>query len=253
MIWRFSERLEILEDPGADFLKTLAYLGGYCTVGQAQRLGLAQSPTRASSHLKFLQRTGFLRRVADYPVVYQVTKSVTRLLGHDLRARRRHVIETIRMRLLAVSFYLDALRWPAQFVFDPQQKIAVFQDCGYHSTVLPQLWGKPFLSRVFVLRQLTPRLCVALVDRSHRNPFMQSWRFVKKFRACLEHDHTRLQLLVAVGNKARFHIYRRLAANHCIQKLGRGRFEIPLKPYRVQMSVPWLSALSRPGNPRQQN
>jgi hypothetical protein len=247
MIWRFAERLEVLGDPVGDFLKTLAYLGGYCTVGQGQRLGLAQSPTRTSAHLKDLERNGFLRRVADYPVVYQVTKSVTRLLGHDLQARRRHTIETVRAKLLAVSFYLDALEWPAEFVFDPQQKIAVFQEYGYPRTVLPPLWGKPFMSRVFLLEQPAPRFCVALVDQSHKNPFMQLWRLVKRFLRCLEHDPTRLQMLVAVGNERRFHIYRRLAANHCIQKLARDRFEIPLKPYRVQTPVPWLHSLKPSG------
>lgn len=243
--WRFSERVAVLDDQTEKFLQTLAYLGGYCTVSQARRMGLAQSTTRTFHRLKRLERSGLLRRVADYPVVYQVTKSVTRLLGHDLRARRPHVIETVRTRLLGVSFYLDALHWPAEFVFAPEQKISVFRDYGYPCAVLPQLWGKPFLSRAFVLKQSGPKLCVALVDQPHRSPFMQVWRFVKRFLGCLEDDPTRLQLLVAVGTEDRFRIYQRLAANYRIQKLAQGRFEIPLRPYRVRVPVPWLSTLKQ--------
>lgn len=43
--------------------------------------------------LNRLERAGLLRRLADYPLVFQVTAPVTDLVGHDLRARRRRVIE----------------------------------------------------------------------------------------------------------------------------------------------------------------
>ena len=40
---RFSKRLLLLDERSDDFLKTLVYLGGYCTIEQAQKLA---SPTR---------------------------------------------------------------------------------------------------------------------------------------------------------------------------------------------------------------
>ena len=57
------------------------------------------------------------------PDGYQVTKSVTRLLGADVSARRQHTLETIQTRLLTVNFFLEATRWPVEFVFDHKQKI----------------------------------------------------------------------------------------------------------------------------------
>ena len=51
MAWRFSQRAVLLDDQTEEFLKTLAYLGGYCTVSQARRMGLAQSSTRAFHRL----------------------------------------------------------------------------------------------------------------------------------------------------------------------------------------------------------
>lgn len=249
MIWRFSERIEVLDGQTEDFLMTLACLGGYCTVSQARKMGMAQSNTRAFHHLSRLQHRGLLRRVADYPVVYQVTKSVTRLLGRDLRARRPHTIETVRTRLLGVSFYLDALRWPAEFILNPERKVAVFGEFGYPATVVPQLWGKPFLSRAFVLKGPGPRLCVALVDKYHGSPFMQVWRFLKKFLTCLEHNPTGLQLLIAVGTRQRFRLYQQMLRKYRIQKLAKGRFQIPLKPYKVRVPVPQVPKLRQPASP----
>jgi hypothetical protein len=101
---RFSDRVAGLDERTGEMLRTLAYLGGYWTVDQAQRLGLANSPTRVQAQLKGLERAGFLRQVASYPLVYQITKSVTRLVGSDLMARRIHPVETVQCRLLAVNF-----------------------------------------------------------------------------------------------------------------------------------------------------
>src|SRR5689334_22942953 len=87
---RFSQRLLLLDERRGAFLRTLVYLGGYCTVEQAEKLGLANSPSRVVAQLQLLQNAGFLRQIANYPVIYQVTMSATRLLGADLMARRRH-------------------------------------------------------------------------------------------------------------------------------------------------------------------
>jgi hypothetical protein len=115
---RFSDRLVALDEKAGEFLRTLGYLGGYCTADQARRLDLANSPTRALERLSKLESAGFLRRVISYPLVYQVTKSVTRMLGTDLMARRIHPVETVRWRLVAVNFYVEASSWPAEFIFE---------------------------------------------------------------------------------------------------------------------------------------
>ena len=127
---RFRGRIPLLDECADEFLKTLAWLGGYCATEQAQRLGIARSATRVLARLRRFEQGGFLRKLPAYPVVYQITKSVTRLLEMDLMARRHHPIETVRNRLLAVNFYLEALGWPAAFVLDHEEKVAAFRDCG---------------------------------------------------------------------------------------------------------------------------
>src|SRR5215471_8728785 len=105
---RFDNRVALLDLRSDNFLNTLVQLGGYCTVGQAKRLGIANSDTRVLAQLRGFEQSGFLRRIASYPAVYQVTKSATRLTGVDRRARRPHDIKTVLGRLLAVDFYLNA-------------------------------------------------------------------------------------------------------------------------------------------------
>ena len=107
------------------FLNTLVQLGGYCTVGQAKGFGIGNSDTRASAQLRTFEENGFLRRVASYPVVYQVTKSATRLSAADRRARRPHRPKTILSRLLAVDSqvlptFLGIL--PAAWRYAPQRR-----------------------------------------------------------------------------------------------------------------------------------
>ena len=95
---RFSQRLLLLDEQSDLFLRTLVYLGGYCTIEQAQRPGLANSATRVVAHLEALKKLGFLKQIASYPVVYQVTGSATRLVGVDLMARGQHTPLTVRSR-----------------------------------------------------------------------------------------------------------------------------------------------------------
>src|SRR5712691_10706998 len=73
----FRDRIALLDKGSQEFLTVLVALGGYCTVSQAEALKIVKS-TRARARLRTLERLGFLRRVAAYPVVYQVTKSTTR-------------------------------------------------------------------------------------------------------------------------------------------------------------------------------
>src|SRR2546429_4022731 len=138
MTIRFSERVAFVDGGTERFLIRLGRLGGYCTVEQAQGLGLANSPSQAQAQLNGLERAGFLRRVAEYPLVYQITKSVVRLIGTDSRARRPHAIHDVRWRLAVVSFYLEAKKWPADFFFQNDEKIAALAKIGCPRHLLPQ-------------------------------------------------------------------------------------------------------------------
>ncbi len=138
----FRDRIALLDKGSQEFLTVLVALGGYCTVSQAEALKIVKS-TRARARLRTLERLGFLRRVAAYPVVYQVTKSTTRLLQRDSSNRRRHRLATVQARLLGVDFYLEACGWPAEFVLDHERKIATFTDAGCPLNALPQRGGKP--------------------------------------------------------------------------------------------------------------
>jgi hypothetical protein len=101
--------------------------------------------------LKDLESCGFIKRVSTYPAVYQVTRSVARLMGADFSARRQHAIQTIRTRILTVNFYLEEGRWPVEFVFDHERKLSKFGELGCDSALLPQRHGKPYLWQDFVL------------------------------------------------------------------------------------------------------
>jgi len=89
----FRNRSSCLDEVSQQFLRLLVALGGYCTAVQAQELITTGPQVRA--RLKMLERLGFLRRITKYPVVYQVTKSTTRLLQRDSSNRRRHTLSTV--------------------------------------------------------------------------------------------------------------------------------------------------------------
>jgi hypothetical protein len=147
---RFSSRLVYIHEDLHKFLWRLASLGGYCTAQQAKALQLAGWDRGVRGRLRLLERLGFLRRVSKYPVVYQVTKATTRLLGRDSSTRRRHTLETVQAGLLGVHFYLEARAWPTEFFFKHEKKIAIFTDAGCPLGTLPQRNGKPYLREHFV-------------------------------------------------------------------------------------------------------
>src|SRR5205823_5250691 len=89
MTGSFAKREALLDEVSQDFLTRLVHLGGYCTALQAEGIGVRESGKRVRARLRMLQRLGFLRRVTKYPIVYQVTKSATRLHGPDSSSRRR--------------------------------------------------------------------------------------------------------------------------------------------------------------------
>ena len=161
---RFDNRVALLDLRSDNFLNTLVQLGGHCTIGQAKRLGLANSDTRAAAHLRILEQNGFLRRVSSYPVVYQTTKSATRLLGADRRARRSHREKTVLDRLLAVDFYLDATQWVAEFVFNHEMKIALLTKQGCPLPTIPERSGRPYLWDEFLLKVGDGSTTIAQID-----------------------------------------------------------------------------------------
>lgn len=240
---RFSERVAFVDDGTDRFLTRIARLGGYCTVEQAQEMGLANSPSQAQALLNGLERVGFLRRVAEYPVVFQITKSVLRLVGTDMWARRPRVIETVRWRLAVVNFYLEATRWPADFFFQQDEKIAAFAKVGCTRQLLPCRGGLPYLAEEFVLDAHDGGVSVALVDRPRWTAFLQLLHFVTRFALCRARAGERLTLIVAVGSEARQRLYERAARHPRVIEHSKGAAE-PASLYKVSTPTPNIRTLT---------
>ena len=230
---RFSKRLLLLDERSNDFLRTLVLLGGYCMIEQAQSLGLANSARRVVARLEALKQSGFLRQVAHYPVIYQVTKSATRLVGSDLMARRRHTPATIRCKLLGVNFYLEAKAWPADFVLDYAKKIALLNDAGCPTEALPHFRGRPCLWQEFILLPRDRRVCVAAVDRGDTVMYQTS-TLARRYGRVLERLPSQFRLIVAVASNHRAELYRKWAA----QPTPRPFTHETLQPYRVKALIP---------------
>jgi len=243
MATRFSERVALVDDRMDTFLTTLARLGGYSTVDQAQQMGLAKSLSQAQTRLNGLEQAGFVRRIAEYQIVYQITKSVVRLVGADTWARRPRAIDTVRWRLAVVSFYLEARRWPADFAFEQNEKIAALAKIGCPRELLPQRGGQPYLAEDFVVDTHDDSLCVAIVDRPHWNALLQLLRFVKRFAACRAHVRERLSLVVAVGSEARRRLYERAGRHRRVIEHSKGAVE-PASLYQVSTPTPHIRTLT---------
>jgi hypothetical protein len=242
MVIKFSERVSFVDERTDKFLTVLAQLGGYCTAEQAQAMGLAASPSETLRRVNGLEQAGFLRRVADYPVVYQVTKSVTRLVGTDMSARRPHVAPSIRWRLAVVSFYVEAKGWPAEFIFHHEDKLAAFDKLDCPRKLLPHRGGQPYLWEDLILDLHDGALCVAIVDRRHWNALRQLRAFVSRFEACRSHLSDRLSLTVAVGSDARRRLYERAAKHRKVISHAKGAPE-PATIYQVSTPIPHIRTL----------
>ena len=173
-IFRFRDRIAILDERSQHFLTTVAWLGGYVTPEQAQELGVRNSVTRVHVQLKDLESWRFIKPVSAYPAIYQVTKSVTRLMGADLSARREHTLEAIRTRLLTVNFYLEALRWPVELVLDHKQKIFRLCQVCSEPDLLPYRGRKPYLWQDLVLQRPSGEVALAMVDHFGRHCYRQA-------------------------------------------------------------------------------
>lgn len=234
---RFSQRLRLLDERSEAFLGTLVHLGGYCTVEQAQKLGLANSPTRVVAHLEALKQSGFLKQVARYPVIHQVTGSATRLIGADLMARRRHTPPTVRCRLLGVYFYLEAKARPVEFRLPHSEKIALFNDAGCPTEALPHLGGRPYLWQEFVLLREDGRVCAAVVDRANDTVKYQVRTLARRYSRVLEHLPSDFGLMVAVASEGRYQLYQKWAA----RPIARPFTQDTLEPYQVKAPIPQVN------------
>jgi hypothetical protein len=248
-MFRFRDRASVLDDRSRHFLTTVAWLGGYVTPDQAQLLGIRNSVPRVHVQLKELEDWGFIKRVGVYPSIYQVTKSVTRLMGTDLSARREHANETIRTRLLTVNFYLEAIRWPVEFVFDHQQKISRLTKLGCETALFPQRGQRsrrPYLWEDILLQRPSGELVLTMVDHLDRMSSYQLNSFLKKFAPNLGLD--KLRLMAAVGSERRERLFRQQLNHPRLQRLlDEQGVTMPLREmltiYRVRRAVPVVRPL----------
>jgi hypothetical protein len=238
-MFRFRDRASALDDRSRGFLTTVASLGGYVSAEQAQLLGVRNSTARVHNELKDLESAGFIKRIATYPAVYQITKSVTRLIGADLSARREHVAETIRTRLLTVNFYLEAIHWPVEFVFDHQQKISKFCGFGFDPSLLPQRGSKPYLWQDIVLEYPSGNLAVGLVDDCGRSSSRQLSGLIQRFAPSLRFIQNELQLLIVVGSEHRYRLFSRSLKRPRLQRLVPDiSLHSAVRFYRVRRATP---------------
>jgi hypothetical protein len=245
-IFRFRDRVAILDERSQHFLKTVAWLGGYVTPEQAQELGIRNSVTRVHVQLKDLESWSFIKPVSAYPTIYQVTKSVTRLLGADLSARREHTLETIRTRLLTVNFYLEAIRWPAKFLLDHKQKISKLWEVVAEPALLPYRGSKPYHWQDLVLQRPSGEVIFTMVDHFGRHPYRQLYRHLKRFAPVLGPDD--LRLMIVVSSEDREKLFRRQLNYTRLQRLLEQQgLDLPLRDmvtiYRVRRAVPVVRPL----------
>ena len=239
---RFNSRLVYVHEGLREFLRTHAALGGYCTVQQAKSLGIAGWDKGVRGRLRMLERLRFLRRVSKYPVVYQVTKATTRLLGQDSSIRRRHTLETVQGRLLGVHFYLEANDWPATFALDHEEKITVFRGVGCPLNVLPHRGGKPYLREHFVFWLPDFRIGIAMIDQPGPGEFVRLRVFLRQFLPVLRGCPRELLdlFIVTADQRRRFAYQKLLQKSRAIHKLGLGKLAPRIRPYSVRPPVPTI-------------
>jgi hypothetical protein len=232
---RFRHRIALLDERSDEFLNTLVQLGGYSTVGQAKRFAIANSDTRVLAHLRALEQNRLLRKVSVYPVVYQVTKSTTRLTAVDRRARRPHNPNTVLNRLLAVDFYFEARNWPARFVFDHAEKIELFTERGCPISSIPHRGGRPYLWEEFFLR-VADGMSIALVDDQRRSPLSQAKTLVERFSATFRFLPLYSSLLIITGSSARQRRYEQALKREVFRGAQTGT-PIAIEPLRIEPST----------------
>src|SRR5205814_997899 len=168
-----------------------------------------------------------------------ITKSVVRLVGTDMSARRAHAIQNVRWRLATVSFYLEAKKWPADFIFQHDEKLAAFDKLGCPRQLLPQRGGQPYLWEDLVLDLNDGALYVVVVDRPHWNALRQLRAFVRRFAACRSRLGDRLSLTLAVGSESRRRLFERAVRHRKVLAHSKGAPE-PVTVYQVSTPIPHI-------------
>jgi hypothetical protein len=243
----FEKRAALLDEMSEYFLRQLVGLGGYCTALQAEGLSVAETAKRVRGRLRMLERLGFLRRVTKYPVVYQVTKSATRLHGPDSSTRRRHLPATVQARLLGVHFYLEARTWPATFFFDHEEKIMTLRNAECPLNLLPQRNGKPYVREHLVFLLADQRPGIAMVDLLQPGMMSRLRVFIRQYLPLLRHMRDDLDLLIVTADKRRAFTYQRLLrTNRTIHKLGLGGLTTRVKPHSVKPPAPTIDTVIWP-------
>lgn len=248
---RFSDHVATVDESSVELLTTLVALGGYCTAAQLKQLSVPNLGWITRARVRAWVQAGLLRKVAAYPLVYQATKSTIRLLDHDSGARRRHNLATVQARLLAVNFYLEARLWPADFIFDHEQKVATFTEAGCPSSALPRRGGRPYLWEDFVLWLVDGRIGVAIVDQPHASAFSQLRHFVRRFGLLLQRMQNKLQLMIATDNQHRARLYGRLLRHPTLRKISPLKLEAAIRPYCLQAPVLQVARLLYPSSKRE--
>ena len=167
-------------------------------------------------------------------------------MGTDLSSRREHVNETIRTRLLTVNFYLEAIRWPVEFVFDHQQKISKLIKLGCEPALFPQRGHRPYLWEDILLQRPSGDLVVTMMDHFGRTSYYQLHSFLKRFAPNLGLDE--LRLMLAVGSEQRERLFSRHLNHPRLQRLlDEQGVTMPLREmltiYRVRRAVPVVRPL----------
>ena len=139
-----------------------------------------------------------------------------------------------------MNFYLEAKKWPADFIFEHAGKVAAFGKIGCPQQLLPHRGGQPYLWEDFVLDVRDGGLCVAIVDRPHWSALLQLLSFVKRFALCCSRVGGRLSLTVAVGSEARRRLYERAARHRRVVEYSNGKTET----YQVSRPIPHIRTMT---------
>jgi len=138
-----------------------------------------------------------------------------------------------------VNFYLEAIRWPVEFVFDHQQKISKFCGFGCEPGLLPQRGSKPYLWQDIVLEYPSGNLAVALVDDGGRSSSRQLSGLIQRFAPSLRFIQNELELLVVVGSEHRYRLFSRSLKRPRLQRLVPDiSLHAAVKLYRVRRATP---------------
>ena len=149
---------------------------------------------------------------------------------------------------LACAAYLEAIRWPVEFVFDHKQKISKICELIHEPFLLPHRGSKPYLWQDTVLQRPSGEVVLTMVDHFGRHPYRQLYRHLKRFAPALGPD--RLRLMIVVSSERREQLFRRQLNRTRLQRLleSQGVY-LPLRDmvtiYRVRRAVPVVRPVTR--------